>query len=172
MLKITAVIIIFLSCTYIGFYYGENFKKRSKQLNTILKSILFLNNEVIYANTPLPEALKYISLKVEAPINSVLSGVSDKLLKGESTSVYEAFENEYRNNKSEFNLIEEDKRIVKDFLRSLGESGVYGQDKLFNLTIENMKLNCKSAEELAKKNIKMYRAIGMCIGAMISIFLI
>lgn len=172
MLKITAVIIIFLSCTYIGFYYGENFKKRSKQLNTILKSILFLNNEVIYANTPLPEALKYISLKVEAPINSVLSGVSDKLLKGESTSVYEAFENEYRNNKSEFNLIEEDKRIVKDFLRSLGESGVYGQDKLFNLAIENMKLNCKSAEELAKKNIKMYRAIGMCIGAMISIFLI
>ncbi|MDZ7544056.1 stage III sporulation protein AB, partial [Clostridium perfringens] len=28
------------------------------------------------------------------------------------------------------------------------------------------------AEELAKKNIKMYRAIGVCIGAMISIFLI
>lgn len=172
MLKITAVIIIFLSCTYIGFYYGESFKKRSRQLNSILKSVLFLNNEVMYTNTPLPEALKYISLKVESPINYVLSNVSDKLLKSESTSVYEAFEKEYKKNKSEFYLQDEDKRIVKDFLRSLGESGVYGQDKLFNLTIENMKLNCKSAEELAKKNIKMYRVLGICIGAMISIFLI
>ncbi|MDZ4975707.1 stage III sporulation protein AB, partial [Clostridium perfringens] len=27
MLKITAGVIIFLSCTYIGFYYGENFKR-------------------------------------------------------------------------------------------------------------------------------------------------
>ncbi|EOR20368.1 MULTISPECIES: stage III sporulation protein SpoIIIAB [Clostridium] len=172
MLKITAVIIIFLSCTYIGFYYGESFKKRSRQLNSILKSVLFLNNEVMYTNTPLPEALKYISLKVESPVNYVLSNVSDKLLKSESTSVYEAFEKEYKKNKSEFYLQDEDKRIVKDFLRSLGESGVYGQDKLFNLTIENMKLNCKSAEELAKKNIKMYRVLGICIGAMISIFLI
>ncbi len=172
MLKITAVIIIFLSCTYIGFYYGESFKKRSRQLNSILKSVLFLNNEVMYTNTPLPEALKYISLKVESPINYVLSNVSDKLLKSESTSVYEAFEKEYKKNKSEFYLQDEDKRIVKDFLRSLGESGVYGQDKLFNLTIENMKLNCKAAEELAKKNIKMYRVLGICIGAMISIFLI
>jgi stage III sporulation protein AB len=171
-LKITAVIIIFLSCTYIGFYYGESFKKRSRQLNSILKSVLFLNNEVMYTNTPLPEALKYISLKVESPVNYVLSNVSDKLLKSESTSVYEAFEKEYKKNKSEFYLQDEDKRIVKDFLRSLGESGVYGQDKLFNLTIENMKLNCKSAEELAKKNIKMYRVLGICIGAMISIFLI
>lgn len=172
MLKITAVIIIFLSCTYIGFYYGESFKKRSRQLNSILKSVLFLNNEVMYTNTPLPEALKYISLKVESPVNYVLSNVSDKLLKSESTSVYEAFEKEYKKNKSEFYLQDEDKRIVKDFLKSLGESGVYGQDKLFNLTIENMKLNCKSAEELAKKNIKMYRVLGICIGAMISIFLI
>ena len=126
----------------------------------------------MYTNTPLPEALKYISLKVESPVNYVLSNVSDKLLKSESTSVYEAFEKEYKKNKSEFYLQDEDKRIVKDFLKSLGESGVYGQDKLFNLTIENMKLNCKAAEELAKKNIKMYRVLGICIGAMISIFLI
>lgn len=172
MFKITAVIIIFLSCTYMGFYYGENFKKRSKQLDSILKSVLFLNNEVIYANTPLPEALKYISSKNEEPIGSVLYSVSDNLLNGESVSVYEAFKGEYEKDKSEFYLYEEDKRIIKDFLRSLGESGVYGQDKLFSLTIENMKLNCKAAEELAKKNVKMYRSMGLCIGAMISIFLI
>ena len=171
MLKIVGIAIIFLSCTYIGFYYGESFKRRSKQLKSILKSVMFLNNEVMYSNTPLPEALKYISMKVESPIDDILSKVAVNLEDGESKSVYEAFSEQYHKSKSNFNLFEEDKAIIKDFLKGLGESGVYGQDKLFNLTIENMKINCKTADELAKRNSKMYSAIGICIGAMIAIFL-
>ncbi|MBE6053556.1 MAG: stage III sporulation protein AB [Clostridium sartagoforme] len=171
MLKIIAITIIFLSSTYLGFYYGESFKRRSKQLKYILKAVMFLNNEVMYSNTPLPEALNYIALKVESPINSILSNVATSLENGTSKSVYDAFCQEYHKNKFNLNLFEEDKAIIKDFLKSLGESGVYGQDKLFNLTVENMKINCNAAEELANKNSKMYSAIGMCIGAMIAIFL-
>jgi stage III sporulation protein AB len=171
MLKMIAIAIIFLSSTYIGFYYGESFRKRSKQLNSILKAVMFLNNEVMYSNTPLPEALKYISIKVDDPVSEILSSTASKLEDGESISVYDAFKDEYTKYKQYFNLNDEDRGIIKDFLKGLGESGVYGQDKLFNLTIENMKINCKSAEELGKKNSKMYRAIGVCIGAMISIFL-
>ncbi|MCF0149414.1 MAG: stage III sporulation protein AB [Clostridium sp.] len=171
MLKIIAISIIFFACTYIGFYYGESFKRRSKQLKSILKSVMFLNNEVMYSNTPLPEALKYISMKVESPIDDILSNVAVSLEGGESKSVYEAFMEEYHKSKGNLNLFQEDKGIIKDFLKGLGESGIYGQDKLFNLTIENMKMNCKAADELARKNYKMYSAIGMCVGAMIAIFL-
>lgn len=171
MLKITGIAIIFLSCTYIGFYYGESFKRRSKQLKSILKSLMFLNNEVIYSNTPLPEALNYISVKVDTPTSDILSAVAKRLESGESKSVYDAFYEEYHKKDLNFNLFEEDKIIIKDFLKGLGESGVYGQDKLFNLVIENIKLSCNAADELAKKNSKMYSAIGICIGAMIAIFL-
>ena len=171
MLKIISITIIFLSSTYLGFYYGETFKKRTKQLKSILKAIMFLNNEVMYSNTPLPDALNYVSIKVEDPVSNILSSVGSKLQSGSTESVYEAFKDEYVKKKSGFNLCEEDKVIIEDFLKGLGESGVYGQDKLFNLTIENMKINCKSADELAKKNSKMYRAIGICFGAMIAIFL-
>ncbi|NLL31344.1 MAG: stage III sporulation protein AB [Clostridiales bacterium] len=172
MLKVISCAVIFLSCTYIGFYYGEVYKRRSIQLNNVLKATLFLNNEVIYANTPMPEALKYISYKVDSPIRDILVKVSEKLLLGESNSIYESFKEEYKNMSSDFRLNKEDLRVIKDFLKSLGESGVYGQDKLFNLTIENLKINCGSAEEIAKKNVKMYRSLGICIGAMIVIFLI
>lgn len=171
MLKIIAIVIIFLSSTYLGFYYGETFRKRSKQLNSVLKSVMFLSNEVMYSNTPLPEALNYVSIKVEDPVSCVLFNVGKRLENGDTMSVYEAFKEEYTKSKTDFNLYEEDKNIIKDFLKGLGESGIYGQDKLFNLTIENMKFNCKSADELAKRNSKMYRVIGMCLGAMIAIFL-
>ncbi|MFL7795334.1 stage III sporulation protein SpoIIIAB [Clostridium chauvoei] len=171
MLKIIAILIIFLACTYIGFYYGENFKKRSSQLSEILKGLLLLNNEVMYTNTPLPEALRYVALKVDYPLRNLLLKVSENLVKGECESVYEAFKTEYKKEKHEFRIIEEDTLIISDFLKSLGESGVYGQDKIFNLAIENIKGNCKTSEVIASKNTKMYRALGLCIGAMLSLFL-
>lgn len=172
MLKVIAITIIFISSSYIGIYYGESFKKRTKQLQHILKAIIYLNNEVIYSNTPLPEALNTISKKVEDPISNILYKVALRLEKGESISVYDAFKNEYNENKNSFNLLNDDKYLIKDFLKGLGESGIYGQDKLFNLTIENMKINCGAAEELGKKNSKMYSTLGLCIGAMIAIFLV
>lgn len=172
MLKTIGIILILMCCTYIGFFYGENFKRRTKQLNLLLKAVLFLNNEVIYVNTPLPEALKYISFKSDDPIDSILFNASENLIHKESTSVYDEFKNQYKQNKTKFYINKDDKRVIKDFLRTLGESGVYGQDKLFNLTIENLKERVKESEEEEKKNIKMYRAVGFCIGAIISVFLI
>lgn len=170
MYKLIGSFIIFLCSTYIGFYFGEKYKNRNKQLNTLLKGLLFLNNEVIYSNTPIPEALKYVALKMEYPFKDIIFKAALKLDEGSALSIYEAFKEEYNKNLFFFN--KEDLNIIKDFLLSLGESGVYGQDKLFNLTIENLKINCKSSEELAIKNVKMCRSLGMSIGAIIFIYLI
>lgn len=171
MFKIGAIVIIFFACIYIGFYYGENFKRRHRNLNDILNSLLILNNEVIYGNTPLPEALKYLSQKASYPLSELISNVSNKLKNGDSQSVHHAFKEEYGKIKDEFFIIDEDKKILSDFTRALGESGVYGQDKIFNLTIENIKINTKKSEAIASKNTKMYRSLGVCIGAMIAVVL-
>ena len=80
--------------------------------------------------------------------------------------------NHDKNVRNEFNLEEYDLKLMRDFLRSLGNSGVYGQEALFNMTIEELKIHLEDANEAAKKNIKLYRYIGMCLGAMIVIFLI
>ncbi|MGL5084443.1 MAG: stage III sporulation protein SpoIIIAB, partial [Clostridium sp.] len=78
---------------------------------------------------------------------------------------------EYEKMKGEFFILDEDEKILSDFTRGLGESGVYGQDKIFNLTIENIKVNTKKAESRASENTKMYRSLGVCIGAIIAVFL-
>lgn len=172
MFKIIALAIIVLGCTYIGFYYGENLRRRNRQLEEILKGVLFLNNEVIYSHTPIPDALNYVSYKVSNPLNTLLLNVSKKLMLGESVSLYHAVTEEYQGMKNQFFIQEDDKRILIDFCQSLGESGVYGQDRIFTLTIENLKSNCKEAATIAAKNIKMYRALGVCTGVMIAIVLL
>lgn len=171
MLKIVAIAIIFFACIYIGFYYGEKFKNRHKELTDILNSLLILNNEVMYANTPVPQALYYASEKTNYPLKNLLSNVSKTLINGESNTVFHAFRDEYKKMKEDFFLIDEDENILSDFTKTLGETSVFGQDKIFNLTIDNIKLNLKKAESIANKNTKMYRVLGVCIGAMISVFL-
>ena len=91
---------------------------------------------------------------------------------GEIGDVYIAFKENYEDVKEEVYLNKEDKDILGDFLKSLGYSGVYGQEKIFNLALENLKINIKEAGEESKKNTKLYRYLGMCFGAMISIFLL
>lgn len=172
MLKIIFMIIIFAISSYIGFMYGETFRRRLDELKEILKALLILENEVIYGTTPLPEALENLCYKVQEPVKKFIKAIEERLIKGNVESVYEGARQEFSAIENEFYLDDEDKKIVGDFFKSLGESGVYGQEKIFTLAIEGIKLNLKDAEESAKKNTKLYRYLGVCIGAMITIFLI
>lgn len=171
MFKLIILIIVFLVFSYGGYAYGEKFNNRYKNLKEILKSILLLQNEIVYNMTPLPEALNSIGTKCRTPIKELFLNASKLLSEGEEDSVYDAFKIIYEKENNIY-LNKEDERVLGDFLKSLGELGVYGQEKMFNLVIANLNINIKEAETIANKNIKLYRYLGVCIGAMIIIFLL
>lgn len=172
MLKLMFAISIFLISTYIGFAYGETFKKRQDELKEILKALIILENEIVYGTTPLPEALENIANKICEPLSKFIKAIADRLIKGDVESVYEGALEEFTLLESEFYLRDEDKKIMGDFFKSLGESGVYGQEKILSLAIEGIKMNLMDADESAKKNVKLYRYLGGCFGAMVVIFII
>ena len=120
----------------------------------------------------MPEAFKEIANKSRKPINKVLTNVSKELLDGMDMNIYSCFKRVYADFNLEFYLQKEDLSVIEDFLKSLGECGVYGQEKIFNLCIENLKINMDEAFEECKKNTKLYRYLGVCVGAMISILLL
>lgn len=171
MFKLIILIIVFLAFSYGGYAYGEKFNNRYKNLKEILKSILLLQNEIVYNMTPLPEALNSIGEKCRTPIKEQFLNSSSLLSEGKEDSVYHAFKTIYEKENNIY-LNKEDERVLGDFLKSLGELGVYGQEKMFNLVIANLNINIKEAETIANKNIKLYRYLGVCIGAMIIIFLL
>lgn len=171
MLKIILIVLIFLVCTMIGYIYGDRFKKRHIDLNETYKNIILLQNEVIYNSTPLPEALKIVAIRAKENFKDVLSEASKNLEEGIYPDVFIAFKNAYSSKKDMFFLAKEDIAVLENFFKSLGESGVYGQEKIFNLVLENLKINIEEANEVAKKNTKLYRYLGVCIGGMVSIFL-
>ncbi|OOM80999.1 stage III sporulation protein SpoAB [Clostridium puniceum] len=172
MLKIIFIISIFIISTYIGFAYGETFRRRQDELKEILKGLIILENEIVYGTTPLPEAFEKISNKLCEPSSIFIKAITNRLVKGDVESVYEGAIEEFALLENKFYLYDEDKKVMVDFFKSLGESGVYGQEKIFSLAIEGIKMNLREADEIAKKNIKLYRYLGICLGAMIIIFII
>ena len=172
MVKIILVLIIFSIITFAGYIYGESFRKRLLNLQECYKALLLLQNEVVFNTTPLPEALNDIARKSKDPFNNLLAKVSNDLKDGEIGDVYVAFKKNYEEAEEEIYLNKDDKCILSDFLKSLGSSGVYGQEKNFNLILQNLKINIREASEEAKKNTKLYRYLGLCFGAMIAIFLL
>jgi stage III sporulation protein AB len=166
------LIVIFITCSYLGFIYGESYKKRLEDLKECYKAILLLHNQIVFNNTPLPEALSLIANKVGEPYCSMFSIISSDLYDGKKEDVYEAFKDSYHEHEENIFLNKEDLKVICDLINSLGDSGVYGQEKIFKLTLGNLKTNIEEAEELSNKNRKLYRYLGICFGAMISIILI
>ncbi len=163
---------MFIICTFIGFFLGENYKRRSIQLKEFQKGLLLLSNEIIYANTPLPDGLLEISKKVSDPVSEIFSDMSFALENGYAGTIYESFENAYAKLKEKMNLWDDDYKIISDFFKTLGSSGVTGQDKIFKVALDNIDINYKEAKKFEKENIKLYRTLGLSIGAMLAIFFI
>lgn len=172
MLKLAIACVIFGICSYVGFEYGEGFNRRIMQLKEVLKGLIILQNDILYGSTPLPEAFENFSYKVDEPIHTFINEIRKKLVSGSVESVYDGVVDEYMMLKGRFSLKESDIKILGDFFRSLGESGAFGQERIFSLAIEGIRMNLRDAEDTAKRNVKLYRYLGVCLGGMITIFVL
>lgn len=172
MFKLTCIVVIFIGATYLGYYFGESYKNRYKQLKEFHRLLLLLNNEVLYGSTPIPKAFQNIGKRSKSPFGEIFIKSGELLELGEVESVSEAIKKTFNENEDKIFLTNEDISVIEEFSKNLGETGVYGQDRIFNLAIENIKRNCTEAENLSKENIKMCRALGFTIGAMVALILI
>ena len=87
-------------------------------------------------------------------------------------NVYMAFKESINEHKKEMNLRNKDFEILLDLSKSLGETNVEGQIKIFNLAKEKLDIGLEIAEDECNKNTKVYRYLGVAVGAMIAIFLV
>lgn len=172
MLRIIGSLLVLVSSTATGFILGEKFKKRTFQLKELERSIHQLQNEIIYTHTSLPEAFYKIYEKSSYPLNEFFKTVSNYLYLNEVDSVYEGFKKALKNMENLLYINKEDKSVILSLGKTLGESDIEGQKRMFALALENLKKQIGEAEVLMKKNVKMYRYLGFTLGSMIVIMFI
>jgi len=172
LIKVILFIGIFISSTYLGFSFSQVFIKRYENLKELQKLIIFMENQVLYVNTPLPEAIEATSAKETGVWRDVFLMISKDLRENNVDDVHEAFTKSLELYKNQLYLKNSDIDIILNFSKSLGVSGIFGQEKIFSLFLSNIKEQINEAKDLKNKNCKMYKCLGISLGAAIIILLI
>lgn len=172
MIKIIGCLLIFGACTLGGFIYAENYKKRVNELHELERAIYQLQSEILFTYSPLSEAFTHVSQKSKQPIRDLFMKISEHLHLSTVESTFEAFYMTLQEKQNMLHISEEDKGILLDLAKTLGESDIEGQRNLFQMVMGNLKKQIEQAEVSMLKNVKMYRYLGFSLGATIIIILV
>lgn len=171
-LKMTAIMIIFFTCTIIGYVYGRRFSTRLENLILLEQCIKILETEIVYGSTPLPEALSNVYRKGNIKVSYIFEEIKDDLLLNKRGLVYNSFLAVEDRLYNELHLNKEDVETFLSLGRVLGTSDRMDQQKNFILIYNQIAALILDAKFERNKNEKLYKNLGIITGIGIIIILV
>ena len=158
-----------IGCSYLfGEDISKRYIKRHKKLNDLIRVLEIIRMDLSFGMYTLEEIFRNISLKDEYDFNEFFSKFADELSKEDGKTIdnilNETIHILYKDTYLKENEIEEFKKLIL----SLGKSEVESQERLIDLTVENLKkLTVESKEDIKNKG-NLYKKLitfsGICIG--------
>lgn len=168
-----ALISILVACSYlIGEYLYKAYTKRHKQLNELIRILEVMRMDLSFGLYTLEEIFYRIGENKEFSLGPFFKHMSIDL-KEDNSKTLEAI----LSKNADFMIKEsyfQDKEVdeLKKLILTLGKGDVYSQERMIDLSIENLKkLTTESKEDVEKKGI-VYRKLSTIIGLVIGILLI
>jgi len=171
-LKLFLLLIIFSTCTSIGFFYGNKFSNRFENLVYLQQCLKILETEIIYGATPLPDALSNVYNKGNIKVSFIFEEIKKDLLKNKRDQIYESFLYVKGLLYEKLYLKKPDVEVFISLGRVLGTSDREDQQKNFILILNQIKTLILEAKEEKNRNEKLYRSLGLITGVGIIILLV
>lgn len=170
LLKIIGSLIIITSSSLIGFSYGRKYSNRLNNLVQISNCIQILETEVIFAATPIPDALENVYKRGNKKVSYIFREIKEHLNK--SLSITNSFTSIQSKLKDELSLQEEDIEIFLSLGRVLGKSDRQDQQKHLKTVLIQLDRQQLDAENERVKNEKMCKSLGVLGGILITVLLV
>jgi stage III sporulation protein AB len=128
-------------------------------------------NEILFMSNVLIRAFNNISKSLNCEAAKIFRSAADYLSNKVFSDAATAWEQAVRDNVKAASLNKEDEEILISFGKMLGNTDSEGQIKNIHLTIRQLLVQEKKAEELKKSNMEMYRKLGVLGGIAVVIVL-
>ncbi len=166
-LKILIYSGIFLSCSIIGILKSNKYAYRVEELREFKNAFSILKTKVIYTYEPLPDVFEEISESINSNISGIFRSASYNMnFKSADEAWNTAIETDI------LNITSEDRNILKNFGKLLGQTDIKGQLNQIDLTSTFLDNQIKKAEVDRERNERLYRTLGMTLGLAIVIILL
>ena|GEM_PF-1348618 len=170
-MKVCGALFVIFSGTAIGWICGINLRKRVSHLGKFIQFFQWLETEVNYQTLPLREACEKIRERIQDEMSTVVKVFTDALNSTHGLTADEAWQELIRAGQEHLSLKEQDWAVLSDFGRTLGTTDCRHQVKAITQVREGLKIQYSEAKEYAEKNERIYRYLGVAVGAMIVFFI-
>lgn len=164
MLKIFGAGLAVSACTGIGFAIAGDYTERPRQLRAVESALQMLETEIVYGATPLREALELLAVRCEPGIAVLFRHTAAELQQGSGCTAGEAWQKALAVLYQTSSLKSADIIVLKRLGVSLGMSDRRDQEKHLKLAREQLQQEIRLAEELALKNGRLCRYLGVLGG--------
>lgn len=172
MLKLIGGLLVISAGQLIGSGMADRLRRRAVELRWLQTALLFLQTEISYTATPLPEALERVSRLVEFPARALLGYTSMRLLQGSGVTAQEAWEESLQRFERWSALKDGDLSILRSLGGALGVSSREEQEKHLLLAREQLRQGEQAAENERARFESMYRYSGLLAGLLLVIVLL
>lgn len=172
MIDFFGCLLIFIACTAAGFYQASLLAKRSKQIRMLIHQLQRLETEIVYAMTPLPQAIEQIGKQSAPPLSRLFLSISHSLQQQKGKSTSQCWEEGVHRYWHETALQTNEKEIFLRLGHYLGISDREDQKKYILLSLQQLSAEEDIAREKQQRYEKMYRSLGVLSGLLIIILLL
>lgn len=165
-LKIIIYTCIFLSSSAIGILVSKKYEERVNELKEFKNALNMFETKIKFTYEPIPEIFEEISKQIKSNTGKIFKLASSNM---EVLAAGDAWNMAVDTNILSIN--DEDRSILKNLSKLLGQTDVEGQINQIELTSKFLDEQIEKAEKEKLKSEKMYRTLGMVIGLAIVIIL-
>lgn len=167
MVKLMGAVLLIAACGYAGWNISRHYANRPRELRQFMAALQMLETEIIYAATPLPDALSGIAARVDPRVASFFRQVVQELKSNRGCSAREAWTGALEKYRPGSDLDQGDLGILNSLGNCIGMSDREDQGKHLRLALEQLKIAHAAAEETAARNVKLWNYAGLLGGLVI-----
>lgn len=169
MFRIMGCVLIFISCSSLGFLKASSYKARTLELESILEMIKLLDMEITYRRDSLAKAFEKVSYMKGCWFSEVLKACSAMM--GTNT-MEQSWQLALEENMDKCPLKEKDIEVLRDFSMGLGKSDIKGQKNYLEPAMLRIEASLAEARAQEQSQSRMYRGLGIAAGVVIAVILI
>lgn len=164
---------ILVGCSYlIGEYIYKSYINRNKQINDLIRVLEIIRMDLSFGLYTLEEIFSRIGEKSEYSFYRFFKSMENQLKNSPGKTLEDIVENSEEILYKDTYLQNKEVEELKKLIMTLGKSDITSQQRIIDLSVENLKkLTSQTTEDINKKGV-MYKKLITFIGIGIGIILI
>lgn len=167
--KLIGAMLIVCACGGMGFAIAAGSKREEKELRHFVGALEYMQCELQYRLTPLPDLCRQVALQYPGPLGHVLAGLSDELESQVAPDVSCCMAAALAHYPEGSNKLRAGLELLG---RNLGRFDVDGQVRELEVVRKYCRRELEALECNRDSRLRSYQTLGLCAGAALAIILI